>query len=320
VLSIPGLTICAVEANGMFGFIGAVQFKDYYAILGVPKTAAPDDIRKAFRKLARQHHPDVAKDKKAAEAKFKEINEANEVLSDPGKRRRYDELGSDWDKSPRQAASGNWEEMFGRGGGFGGGGSDANGGFSDFFEMFFGRSGKKRRGAEKGEDVEFEIAVSIEDALHGGKRAFSIDRGGRTETITVTIPKGVRSGQRIRLSGQGGAGIGGAESGDLYLRVKLAPHGDYRVDGNDLIRQFPLPLATAVLGGETEVGTPDGTVKLKVPAGTQPGQKFRLKGRGLPSGPQARGDFYAEAKVTVPTTLTEKERALWEELSSLEHS
>jgi curved DNA-binding protein len=303
----------------MFGFIGPVQFKDYYAILGVPKTASQDDIRKAFRKLARQHHPDVAKDKKAAETKFKEINEANEVLGDPEKRKRYDELGSDWDKGPRQAAPQNWEEMFGRGGGydFRGGGQEAEGGFSDFFEMFFGRRGKKQPRAARGEDVEFEIAVPIEDALHGGKKAFSVDRGGRTDTITVTIPKGVRDGQRIRLTGQGAAGSGGADAGDLYLRVKIAPHGDYRVDGSDLIRQFPLSVATAALGGEAEVGTPDGTVKLKVPAGTQPGQKFRLKGRGLPSGPHTRGDFYAEAKVTVPTTLSDRERELWEELAGL---
>lgn len=303
----------------MFGFIGGVQFKDYYAILGVPKTASQDDIRKAFRKLARQHHPDVAKDKKAAEAKFKEINEANEVLGDPAKRKKYDELGADWDKGPRQSAPQGWEDMFGRGGGgfdFSGAPQGEGGGFSDFFEAFFGRRGKKRR-AERGEDVEFEIAVTIEDVLHGGKKAFAVERDGRNETIQVNIPKNVRSGQKIRLSGQGGAGAGGADAGDLYLRVKLAPHPHYRVEGHDLVRPFPVPLTMAVLGGEAEVPTPDGTVKLKVPPGTQPGQKFRLKGRGLPSSAHERGDFYAEAKVSVPATLSERERELWEQLARL---
>jgi len=300
-----------------------VQFKDYYATLGVPKTASQDDIRKAFRKLARQHHPDMAKekDKKAAEAKFKEVNEANEVLGDPEKRKRYDELGADWDKVPQNrggaGGGGGWENIFRRGGGGGGADFGEEEGGNDFFEMFFGRRNKKKR-AQKGEDAEFEIAVSIQDALHGGKQAFSMERGGRSETVTVTIPKGVRSGQRIRLAGQGGAGTGGGAAGDLYLRVNIVGGDGYRVEGHDLIHTFTLAVTTAVLGGEAEVITPDGTVKLKVPAGTQPGQKFRLKGRGLPSGPETRGDFFAEAKVTLPTSLSEKERELWEELSDLQ--
>lgn len=298
-----------------------MQFKDYYAILGVPKTASQDEIRKAFRKLARQHHPDMAKekDKKAAEAKFKDLNEANEVLSDPEKRKRYDELGADWDKVPQHRGGGGtggaegWENIFRRSsGGFGG---EEEMGGNDFFEMFFGRRGKQKKRAQKGEDAEFEISVSIHDALDGGKQAFSIDRGGRTETITVTIPKGVRSGQRIRLAGQGAPGTGGAAAGDLYLRVNIVGGENYRIDGYDLIRAFTLPVTTAVLGGDAEVITPDGTVKLKVPAGTQPGQKFRLKGRGLPSGPDTRGDFFAEAKVAIPTSLTATERKLWEQLA-----
>jgi curved DNA-binding protein len=293
-----------------------VQFKDYYATLGVPKTATQDEIRKAFRKLARQHHPDMAKekDKKAAEAKFKEVNEANEVLGDPEKRKRYDELGADWDKVPQQRGGA------GRGGGQGwenifqhGAGGEEEGG-TDFFEMFFGRRNKKKR-VQKGEDAEVDIAVSIQDALHGGKQAFSLDRGGRMETVTVSIPKGVRPGQRIRLTGQGGPGIGGAAAGDLYLRVNIVGGDGYRIEGHDLVRPFTLPVTTAVLGGDAEVVTPDGTVKLKVPAGTQPGQKFRLKGRGLPSGPGTRGDFFAEAKVAIPTSLNEAERELWEQLA-----
>lgn len=290
-----------------------MQFKDYYATLGVPKTATQDDIRKAFRKLARQHHPDVAKDKKAAEAKFKDLNEANEVLGDPEKRKRYDELGADWDRPQQQRGpQPGWEQAFPGGTDFGG---DTNGG-SDFFEMFFGRrGGKKKARAQKGEDAEFEISVSIEDALHGGKQAFTVDRGGRTETITVAVPKGVRAGQRIRLSGQGAPGSGGGSAGDLFLRVRIVAGAEYRIEDSNLIRPFALPVTSAVLGGEAEVVTPDGTVKLKVPAGTQPGQKFRLKGRGLPSGPDTRGDFFAEAKVVIPTTLTDEERKQWEALA-----
>ena len=292
-----------------------MQFKDYYAVLGVPKTATQDEIRKAFRKLARTHHPDVAKDKKTAETKFKELNEANEVLSDPEKRKRYDELGADWNSQGRQGPPPGSH----RGGGMDFGGGDG-GAFSDFFEAFFGGGGKKRKSgfgafAQRGGDAELELAVTIEEALHGGRQALTLDRGGRTETVTVNIPRGVRAGQKIRLAGQGSDGIGGGERGDLYLRVKIAPHMEYRVDGFDLIRAVPVPVWSAVLGGEVEVPTPDGAVKMKIPAGTQPGQKFRLKGRGLPSGKDTRGDFFAEAKVLLPTSLAEKERALWEQLA-----
>jgi curved DNA-binding protein len=300
-----------------------VQFKDYYAILGVPKTASQDEIRKAFRKLARTHHPDVAKDKKTAEAKFKEINEANEVLGDPEKRKRYDELGAGWDQPGHAGKAQNWEDVFGKGGGFDFGGGrrgEGGGGFSDFFEAFFGGGGatggggRRRPVARDGESVESEIGVTIEEVLGGGKKAFRMQRDGRIETVTVSIPRGVRSGQKIRLAGQGGEGSGGGSRGDLFLRVSILPHPEYRVDGSDLIRAVTLPVTSAVLGAEVAVATPDGTVKLKIPAGTQPGQKFRIKGRGLPSGASERGDFYAEVKVAIPTTLTEDQRALWEKL------
>ena len=301
-----------------------MQFKDYYATLGVPKTATQDDVRKAFRKLARQFHPDVAKDKKAAETKFKEINEANEVLSDPAKRQQYDTLGADWDKPGRGPQRPGQHR----------GGFQAGAGFSDFFESFFGgsqagagrgtagqnpfggfgRPSQKRRG----EDLEYELPVTIAEALNGEKKSFSIPRDGRSETITVTVPKGVRAGQRIRLAGQGGTGVG-AEAGDLYLLIALAPDANYRIEGVDLIREIPVPISSAVLGGEIEVVTPDGAVKLKIPAGTQPRQKFRLKGRGLPSGAGGlRGDFFAEAKVIIPTTLTLEQRKLWEALAKTE--
>ena len=296
-----------------------MQFKDYYAVLGVEKTATKDEIRKAFRKLARQHHPDVAKDKKTAEAKFKELNEANEVLSDPEKRKKYDELGADWNSPGRHGPPPGAHH--GGGMDFGGGNGGA---FSDFFEAFFGGGGggggKRRKAgfgafAQRGSDVELELPVTIEEVLHGGRKAFNLERGVRAETVTVNIPRGVRAGQKIRLAGQGGEGIGGGERGDLYLLMKLAPHVDYRTDGFDLIRPVLIPVWSAVLGGVVEVPTPDGAVKMKIPAGTQPGQKFRLKGRGLPSGKDTRGDLFAEAKVLLPTSLGEKERALWEQLA-----
>ena len=160
--------------------------------------------------------------------------------------------------------------------------------------------------------------MTIEEVLHGGRKAFNLERGVRAETVTVNIPRGVRAGQKIRLAGQGGEGIGGGERGDLYLLMKLAPHVDYRTDGFDLIRPVLIPVWSAVLGGDVEVPTPDGAVKMKIPAGTQPGQKFRLKGRGLPSGKDTRGDLFAEAKVLLPTSLGEKERALWEQLAGRE--
>ena len=296
-----------------------MQFKDYYAVLGVEKTATKDEIRKAFRKLARQHHPDVAKDKKTAEAKFKELNEANEVLSDPEKRKKYDDLGADWNSPGRHGPPPGAHH--GGGMDFGGGNGGA---FSDFFEAFFGGGGGKRRKAgfgafaQRGSDVELDLPVTIEEVLHGGRKAFNLERGVRAETVTVNIPRGVRAGQKIRLAGQGGEGIGGGERGDLFLRVKIAPHLDYRTDGFDLIRAVPVPVWSAVLGGEVEVPTPDGKVKMKIPPATQPGQKFRLKGRGLPSGKDTRGDLFAEAKVLLPTSLGEKERALWEQLAGRE--
>jgi curved DNA-binding protein len=303
-----------------------VQYKDYYATLGVSKTASQDEIRKAFRKLARQHHPDVAKDKKNAEAKFKEINEAYEVLGDADKRQRYDQLGADWDQpgAGHQPPPG-----WGAGGHPGGfdGGSFGGTGFSDFFEQFFsgaaargGRSGFPGYEPEehgRGSDIEADLLVTIEEALHGAKKKISFRRDGRSkvETYEVRIPKGVREGQKIRLAGQGeGAGRRGG-AGDLYLVVRFEKHPDYRIDGADLIYDLEVPAWRAVLGGEESVPTPDGSVRLKIPDGSQPGRKFRIKGRGLPTGPNSRGDFYAQLVVTLPTSLIPETRALWEKLS-----
>ena len=313
-----------------------VQYKDYYATLGVAKSATKDEIRTAFRKLARLHHPDVAKDKKNAETKFKEINEAYEVLSDPEKRQKYDTLGADWDKVGQQPPPG-WGRPGGRpganpfGGAPGGGGFSFGGtGFSDFFEQFFGGAGGARRGGggvsgfpggmeeARRSDIEADLLVTIEEALHGAKKAISFRRDGSSavQTFEVRIPKGVREGQKIRLAGQG-EGAGGQGAGDLYLRVRFERHPDYEVDGSDLIYELDVPVARAVLGTEVEVPTPDGSVRLKIPAGTQPGRKFRLKGRGLPTKAGERGDFFVKLEVMVPAKLSDAERELWEKIEAL---
>ena len=306
-----------------------VQYKDYYETLGVGKTASQDEVRKAFRKLARQYHPDVAKpkDKKSSEAKFKEINEAYEVLGDAEKRKKYDELGANWEQGGRQQAPPQW------GGGAGGFGEFGGTGFSDFFEQFFaGRGGGRRSGRsaadpfgnfapqeERGNDIEADLLVTIEEALEGAKKKISFRRDGssKVETYEVKIPKGVREGQRIRLAGQGGAGSHEGLSGDLYLQVRFAQHPDYQIDGHDLIHELELPAWKAVLGTEETVPTPDGAARLKIPAGTQPGRKFRLKGRGLPTA-HGRGDFYVVADVTLPQHVSAEERAHWEAISKLE--
>ena len=304
----------------------SVQYKDYYATLGVAKTASQDEVRKAFRQLARKHHPDVAKDKKTAEAKFKEINEAYEVLGDAEKRKRYDELGADWERGGAQQPPPGWGRA-GRPGGMGGmpGGFEGTG-FSDFFEQFFS-GGAARGGANpfggpgmepaRGGDIEADLLVTIEEALHGGRKKISFRRDGRAqvETYEVVIPKGVREGQKIRLAGQGHAAQRRGAAGDLYLVVRFERHPDYRIEGADLFYDLAVPAWMAVLGGETHIPTPDGSVLLKVPAGTQPGRKFRFKGRGMPLTATARGDFYAELAVTLPTELTPAERKLWEQLA-----
>lgn len=308
----------------------SVQYKDYYATLGVAKNATHDEIRKAFRKLARQYHPDVAKDKKTAEAKFKEINEAYEVLSDADKRQKYDTLGADWDRQPPPhhgaGRRGPGADPYG-GGGFSFGGT----GFSDFFEQFFGAgqagAGRRKGGftgfpgaaeEDRGGDVEADLLVTIEEALHGAKKAISFRRDGRSavQTFEVRIPKGVREGQRIRLAGQG-EGAGGHGAGDLYLRVRFERHPDYEVDGSDLVYELTVPVAKVVLGSEVEVPTPDGSVRLKIPTGSQPGRKFRLKGRGLPTKSGERGDFFVKLEVLLPSRLEPEERELWEHLEKL---
>jgi curved DNA-binding protein len=320
-----------------------IEFKDYYAVLGVSREASAEDIKKAFRKLARQYHPDVAKDKKVAEEKFKEINEAHEVLSDPEKRRKYDELGANWRADevgghpPPRARGRAWS----RAGGeqefhFGGTG------FSDFFEEFFGSGGRSRdfegmfrqaRGnaaaaneapeyAVRGSDIEGDILVTLDEALHGSMRSISLQRidartGEReTETFTVRIPPGAQQGRRIRVPGKGGAGSGGGPAGDLYLRVRLAAHPDFEVRGADLYHELELAPWEAALGAQVVAPTLTGSVKVRIPPGTQAGQQLRVRGQGLPKSLQGeRGDLYVVAKIQVPAKLTDEERKLWEQLA-----
>lgn len=253
----------------------AVQFRDYYETLGVSKTATASEIKSAFRKLARKHHPDVAKDKVTAEEKFKQINEAYEVLSDPEKRQKYDQLGADWN----QPGGGQPPPGWGRGGQPGGGfqrhgGANGGGvefefggtGFSDFFEAFFGGGrgasgfggsgfGSAGSAAERGTDVEADIMVTLEEALHGSRRTVSLRRNSssKVETYQVKIPRGVHEGQRIRLAGQGEAGAGGGKSGDLFLRVRFARHPDFSVEGSDLIHEVEITPWEAALGAELQV-------------------------------------------------------------------
>ena len=320
-----------------------MEFKDYYATLGVQKGATEKEIKQAFRKLARKHHPDVNPGDKAAEAKFKEINEANEVLSDPEKRRKYDELGANW-RAYEQAGAGGpggpgWNVNFG-GGGQGGfrtmtpeemnamfGDSDP---FSDFFHTFFGgpvggaqeETGRRRsrRGTRQGRDVEQEIELSLDDAFHGTTRRLAIKHDGHARTVDVRIPAGVGDGSRVRISGEGEIGSGGAKSGDLYLRIRLTPHPKFERKGKDLYTKVHLPLTTAVLGGEADVPTLAGkTLRLKVPAVTQNGQTFRLKGHGMPTTnkPDA-GDLYATVEIQLPKTLTAEQRRHFEALAELD--
>jgi curved DNA-binding protein len=319
-----------------------VQFKDYYETLGVPKTASDADIKKAFRKLARQYHPDVVKEKekKTAEAKFKEINEAYEVLGDAEKRKKYDTLGADWERGggPQQAPP-NWQDFAQPGAGGRPGGVEfhfGGTGFSDFFETFFGGRGRGMGGGSpfggiddedtrfhvpsQGHDVEADLMVTLDEAINGNKRQISLRRSDsdKVETYNIRIPAGVHEGQRIRLAGQGEPATRGGKAGDLYLRIRFAQHPDFRVEGHDLIHEHELKPWTAVLGGEVRIPTLEGSARLKIPPGTQDGRRFRLKERGLPQAGGTRGDLYVVIGIDIPETITPEQRKLWEKLAEVE--
>jgi curved DNA-binding protein len=305
----------------------AVHYKDYYESLGVARTASADDIKKSFRKLAREYHPDVAKDKKKAEERFKEINEAYEVLSDPEKRKKYDELGAHWKsgaefRTPPGYGGFNGGQAFrgGRGGAeefhFGGTG------FSDFFEQLFGArmrgGGFSQRGgfspeefSARGADIEGDIMVTLEEAARGSVRTVNVSHGDRRESHQVKIPAGITEGQKLRLTGRGESGTGGGDNGDLYLRVRFAKHPDFDVDGHNLLYELELAPWEAALGAEIPVPTLEGRVNIKIPAGTASGQKLRVRGRGLGKD----GDLFVVAKMVVPHKLTEPQKKLWEQLA-----
>ncbi|MCE9589675.1 MAG: DnaJ domain-containing protein [Planctomycetes bacterium] len=300
----------------------AVKYQDYYETLGVPRSASQDEIQRAYRKLARQFHPDVNKTKEA-ESKFKLIGEAYEVLKDPEKRKKYDELGADWKAGQEFRPPPGWEgrRQSGPQGGFNF--SSDGGDFTDFFESFFGRGGAggqgfgRRTGNRDGQDVEADITISLEEAIHGSTRQLTLQSpdDGSTRTLSVKIPQGVVESSTIRLNGQGGPGMGEGEPGDLLLRVHLAKHPQYEVDGHDLITTLDVTPWDAALGAKVAVPTPYGEVTMTVPPGTSSGQKLRLKFKGLPHrGGSDAGDLFVRLRIVVPKELSSRERELFEQL------
>ena len=321
--------------------------KDYYQILGVSRNASEKEIKQAYRRLARKHHPDLNPGDKSAEAKFKEINAAYEVLSNPEKRKKYDQFGEQWEYAEQFAKSGGQERVkwdFGRGGTtfeY----SDLSG-FGDIFSSLFGDSsrGSRMRGPKRGQDIESTIEVTLEEAYHGSTRVIQFQTeepctacggtgrvGNRVCTICngaggkiipkrleVKIPAGVRDGSRIRIAGEGGLGHAGGNKGDLYLVAKVLPHKLFERKGDDLYTEISVPLATAILGGEVRLPTLNGNLSLKIPSETQNGKVFRMAGKGMPQlGNNKYGNMFAKVKVTLPTNLTEEERKLFERLRSL---
>lgn len=311
----------------------AAEFKDYYQVLGVSREVSQADLKKAFRKLARQHHPDVAKDQSTAEEKFKEINEAYEVLSDPEKRKKYDTLGANWNQPGGPPPGGGGAYGYGSGPMPGGAEFQFDGtGFSDFFEQYFSGGGTRRAagfggggfagsgGAMRGQDIEGDLMVTLEEAFSGSMRTISLSkadpRTGQTTTdeVQVRIPAGIGEGQRLRVPGYGSQGAGGGAAGDLYLRVRMAAHPDFRVRGHDLYRDLVLAPWEAVLGTTISIKIPGGkSVQVKIPAGTGSDDQLRLKGYGLPK-KSAPGDLYVVLSIETPATVTAEERTLWEKL------
>jgi curved DNA-binding protein len=306
-----------------------MKYKDYYAVLGVPRDADLDQIKKAYRKLARQYHPDVSKEPNA-EAQFKEAGEAYATLKDADKRAAYDQLG----KQPigeEFSPPSQWRQEFG-GGNFGNGASFDDIDLSDLFAaMGHGRSGDPR-GAQRasmpmhGRDYENTVHIKLEDAHRGTKMNLELADEKGSRTLEVTIPAGVREGQKLRLRGKGGKGRNGGTDGDIYLHIALLPHPVFRADGHDLYFDLTLTPWQAALGAEVQVQTLDEPVLLTVPAGTRSGRKLRLRGRGLSNGSKVvdgdatargRGDLYALVRIDIPATLTDRERELYQELANL---
>lgn len=319
-----------------------MEYRDYYQTLGVDRSASQDEIKKAYRKLARKYHPDVNPGDPTAEEKFKDINEAFQVLSDSEKRQKYDQFGAQWEQYQSQGGQpggfdwGQWtQQPHGQtqyrrvspdefDGMFGGGG-----GFSDFFETLFGGRGQRQASGfgdfgfearprpRKGRDIEHHIEISLEEAFHGTTRMLQWENGRRIE---AKIPPGVRTGSRIRLSGQGEAGSGQNMEGDLYLKVTVAPHAVFQREGIDLKRTVAVDLYTALLGGTVKVSSIDRSVELNIPPETQNGRTFRLRGLGMPKlrKPDQRGDLLATVEVKLPENLTDEQKALIQQLRDLQ--
>jgi curved DNA-binding protein len=297
-----------------------MEFVDYYKILGLDKNASQDDIRKAYRKLARKYHPDVNPDNKEAHKKFQEINEANEVLGDVEKRKKYDQYGKDWQhaeqfeqakqqRSQRQYTGGDAEQEFY--GDFGG--ND----FSEFFESMFGGGGGRRKRETKfrGQDYDAQLHISLRDAYATHQRTITVDG----KNVRVTIPAGVENGQKVRLKGYGAPGVNGGPAGDLYITFVIEDDTQFKRSGNDLHINAQIDLYTAVLGGETTIDTLAGKIKLKVPPGTQNDTKVRIKGKGFPVYKKDGefGDMYVTYKISIPADLSDREKELFTELSKL---
>jgi curved DNA-binding protein len=297
--------------------------KDYYATLGVSRTATEDEIKKAFRKLARKYHPDVNPGDKAAEAKFKEINEAHEVLSDKDKRAKYDKYGENWQHAEAYEKAGAGFRQYPSGGSpFENFNFDQTGGayagedVGDLFDQIL-RGGGRRR-PHRGQDVDYEVEISLEEAYHGTNRMMTM-QGAKPEKLEVKIPAGVTTGSRVRLAGKGGEGSGGGPRGDLYLVVKVLPNVRFERKEDDLYTAIDVPLSIAVLGGEVHVPTIKGTrLALKIPPETQNGKTFKLAGQGMPHlGKTGNGDLIVKINVILPTKLSEKEKELFIELAKI---
>ncbi len=292
-----------------------MKFKDYYASLGVPRTATQDEIKSAYRKLARKYHPDVSKEPEA-EARFKEMGEAYKVLKDPETRAAYDQVGNQRQDGQEFQPPPNWDagfEFSGRDAGTGDGGD-----YSDFFESLFGRRAGPGHASQRamhtqGQDHHAKVEIDLKDAYHGAQRSISLrmpvmDAQGRVSSqerkLDIHIPKGIREGQHLRLNGQGGPGLGQGKAGDLYLEIVFRPHPHYRVDGRDVYFDLPLAPWEAALGGSITAPTPEGTVHLTIPPGSSAGRKLRLKGQGIPGNPA--GDLYAVLVIALPPASDER--------------
>jgi curved DNA-binding protein len=309
-----------------------MEYKDYYKSLGVDKTATPEQIKKAYRKLARQHHPDVNPNDKGAEQKFKEINEANEVLSDPEKRKKYDQFGADWQRYQQQPGGGagrsgqpgggfDWSQYTqGQGGGGFGGGSPFGEGedFSDFFGSLFGNMGGSSRAGNRpgaGQDYQAELELSLEEAYHGGPRTITVNG----KNLRLTIAPGVADGQTIRLRDQGGTGRNGGPNGALLITFRILPDARYARSGDDLTQEVPVSIYKALLGGEQMVDTLSGPVKIKLKPETANGTRLRLRGKGFPVYKKEGqfGDLYLRLTLTLPQQLTDQEKELFQQLAAL---